>query len=121
MFNYESRKRPYEIPGDSVVRVRVVVGVNAGVILALGLAFLVPLVLSWLYRDGFGRSFLSPAAVMIPLGAAGVRASRAEEVNGSNPLAPTSGHGPVATSSRPIFHWCPRLSYSVWRSAPSVG
>ena len=64
MFYYESRKRPCEIPGDSVVRVRVVVGVNASVLLALGLALLVPLVLSWLYRDGSWKSFLIPAAVM---------------------------------------------------------
>ena len=42
---------------------RIVVGVNAGV--ALGLA------LSLLYRDGLWESFLIPAAVMIPLGAAG--------------------------------------------------
>src|ERR671910_398403 len=53
-----------------------VIGVNAGVILALGLALLVPLVLSLLYRDGSWYSFLVPAAAMIPLGAAGLWASR---------------------------------------------
>ena len=59
-----------------MVRARAVVGVNAGVILALGLALLVPLVHSLLYRDGSWKSFLTPAAVMIPLGTAGLRASR---------------------------------------------
>jgi trk system potassium uptake protein TrkH len=58
------------------VRARVVVGVNAGVVLALGLALLVPLTLSLLYRDGSWESFLIPAALMIPLGAAGLWASR---------------------------------------------
>jgi trk system potassium uptake protein TrkH len=58
------------------VRSRVVVGVNAGVVLALGLALLVPLALSLLYRDGSWESFLIPAALMIPLGAAGLWASR---------------------------------------------
>jgi trk system potassium uptake protein TrkH len=53
-----------------------VVGVNAGVVLALGLALLVPLTLSLLYRDGSWASFLVPAAVMIPLGAVGLQASR---------------------------------------------
>jgi trk system potassium uptake protein len=57
-----------------------VIGVNAGVILALGLALLVPLVLSLLYRDGSWYSFLVPAAVMIPLGAAGLWASRLRSV-----------------------------------------
>jgi trk system potassium uptake protein TrkH len=58
------------------VRSRVVIGVNAGVVLALGLALLVPLTLSLLYRDGSWESFLIPAAFMIPLGAAGLWASR---------------------------------------------
>src|SRR5829696_8171348 len=80
MFYGESPKRPYESLGDSVVRARVVIGVNAGVILALGLALLVPLVLSLLYRDGSWKSFLIPAAVMIPLGVAGLRASRLHSV-----------------------------------------
>jgi trk system potassium uptake protein TrkH len=58
------------------MRSRVVVGVNAGVMLALGLALLVPLALSLLYRDGSWESFLIPAAAMIPLGAAGLWMSR---------------------------------------------
>jgi hypothetical protein len=57
LFYYESRKLPHEIPGDSVMRARVVVGINAGVILSLGLALLVPLGLSLLYRDGSWKSF----------------------------------------------------------------
>ena len=76
MFYYESPKIPYENPGDSVVRVRVVVGVNAGVILALGLALLVPLVRSLLYPDGSWKSFLILVAVVLPLGVAGLRASQ---------------------------------------------
>ena len=51
-------------------------GVNAGVVLALGLTMLVPLTLSLLYRDGSWASFLVSAAVMIPLGAVGLWASR---------------------------------------------
>jgi trk/ktr system potassium uptake protein len=58
------------------MRSRVVIGVNAGVVLALGLALLVPLTLSLLYQDGSWESFLFPAAVMIPLGAAGLWVSR---------------------------------------------
>jgi len=57
-----------------------VVGVNAGVVLALGLALLVPLALSLLYRDGSWASFLIPSAFMIPLGTAGLRASRLRDV-----------------------------------------
>jgi trk system potassium uptake protein TrkH len=57
-----------------------VVGVNAGVVLALGLALLVPLALSLLYRDGSWASFLVPAAFMIPLGQSACRASRLREV-----------------------------------------
>jgi trk system potassium uptake protein TrkH len=59
-----------------MMRARVVIGVNAGVILVLGLSLLVPLVLSLLYRDGSWKSFLTPAAVMIPLGTAGLWAVR---------------------------------------------
>jgi trk system potassium uptake protein TrkH len=58
------------------VRYRVVAGVNAGVVLALGLALLIPLSLSLLYEDGSWKSLLIPAAVMIPLGAAGLWATR---------------------------------------------
>ena len=59
---------------------RIVVGVNAGVVLALGLALLVPLALSLLYRDGSWESFLIPAAFLIPLGVAGLSASRLRSV-----------------------------------------
>jgi trk system potassium uptake protein len=62
------------------VRSRVVIGVNAGVVLALGLALLVPLSLSLLYGDGSWESFLIPAALMIPLGAAGLWVSRLQGV-----------------------------------------
>ena len=58
------------------MRFQVVVRVNAGVVLALGLALLVPLALSLLYRDGSWESFLIPAALMIPLGAAGLWTTR---------------------------------------------
>src|ERR687893_1685933 len=56
---------------------RVVLRVNAGVVLALGLTLLVPLLLSLLYSDGSWRSFLLPAVVMAAAGAAGMRATRA--------------------------------------------
>jgi hypothetical protein len=54
------------------LRSRVVVGVNASVVLALGLALLVPLALSLLYRDGSWMSFLLPAVAMMGIGTAGV-------------------------------------------------
>jgi trk system potassium uptake protein TrkH len=57
------------------VRFRVVVGVNAGVVLALGLALLVPFALSLVYGDGSWESFLIPATLMIPLGAVGLWAT----------------------------------------------
>jgi Trk-type K+ transport system membrane component len=68
----------HPLPSDrgEDVRFQVVVGVNAGVILALGLALLVPLALSLLYRDGSWESFLIPAAVMILLGAVGLWTTR---------------------------------------------
>ena len=47
-------------------------GVNAGVVLALGLALLVPLVLSLLYQDGSWESFLIPAAAMVLVGTGGL-------------------------------------------------
>jgi trk system potassium uptake protein len=55
---------------------RVVIRVNAGVILAIGLALLVPLALSLLYRDGSWMSFLLPALAMFAIGAVGIRAAR---------------------------------------------
>jgi trk system potassium uptake protein TrkH len=54
------------------VRSKVVLGVNAGVVLALGLALLVPLVLSLLYQDGSWESFLIPAAAMVLVGTGGL-------------------------------------------------
>ncbi len=55
---------------------RVVLGVNAGVVLAIGAALVVPLVLSLLYRDGSWTSFAGPATVMILSGGAGLRLTR---------------------------------------------
>ena len=49
---------------------------NAGVILAIGLALLVPLALSLLYRDGSWASFLLAAMMMFAAGAAGLRLMR---------------------------------------------
>ncbi len=48
---------------------RVVVRVNAVVILTLGVALTVPLALSWLYGDGSWASF--PGGAMILTGTAG--------------------------------------------------
>ena len=47
--------------------------VVSGVILALGLALLVPLALSLLYRDGSWASFLLPGAAMALIGGVGLR------------------------------------------------
>ena len=58
------------------MNVRVIAAVNAGVVLAIGLALLVPLALSLLYSDGSWRSFLLPAAAMIAAGAGGVLITR---------------------------------------------
>src|ERR687898_3572646 len=55
---------------------RVVLRVNAGVVLALGLTLLVPLVLSLLYGDGSWPSFLLPAVAMAAAGAGGMLATR---------------------------------------------
>jgi trk system potassium uptake protein TrkH len=45
-------------------------------VLVLGVALLVPLALSLLYRDGSWLSFVLPAAAMMALGAAGIRTTR---------------------------------------------
>jgi trk system potassium uptake protein TrkH len=58
------------------VNPRVVIRVNAGVILAIGLALLVPLALSLLYRDGSWKSFLLPALALSAAGIIGIRFSR---------------------------------------------
>jgi trk system potassium uptake protein TrkH len=55
---------------------RVVIRVNAGVILAIGLALLVPLAVSVLYRNGSWMSFLLPALAMFAIGAGGILATR---------------------------------------------
>ena len=51
--------------------------VVSGVVLALGVALLVPLALSLLYRDGSWASFLLPAAAMILVGGVGLRMATA--------------------------------------------
>jgi trk system potassium uptake protein len=51
---------------------RVVVRVNAVVILTLGVVLTVPLALSWLYGDGSWASFLFPSGAMILTGTAGL-------------------------------------------------
>ena len=55
---------------------RVVLGVNAGVVFAIGLSLLVPLALSLAYGDGSWASFVVPAAVMLAVGGAGIRLAR---------------------------------------------
>ncbi len=45
-------------------------------VLAIGVALLVPLVISWLYGDGFWRNFLLPGAAMIALGGTGILVNR---------------------------------------------
>src|SRR4051794_40768019 len=47
--------------------------VVSGVVLALGLALLLPLALSLFYRDGSWASFLLPGAVMALVGGVGLR------------------------------------------------
>jgi trk system potassium uptake protein TrkH len=58
------------------VSARTVFRVNSGVMLAIGMSLLIPLVLSLLYGDGSWPSFLLPAIAMIVVGAAGIRATR---------------------------------------------
>src|SRR5919112_951408 len=55
---------------------RVIIRVNAGIVLALGAALLVPMLLSLGYGDGSWESFLLPAAVMIPIGGVGLMSKR---------------------------------------------
>lgn len=55
---------------------RVVIRVNAGVVLALGISLLVPLAISLLYGDGSWPSFLVPALIMALVGGAGMLATR---------------------------------------------
>jgi trk system potassium uptake protein len=56
-----------------LVRGLVEARVVSGVLLALGVALLVPLALSLLYRDGSWVSFLLPGAVMVLVGGVGLR------------------------------------------------
>ncbi len=55
---------------------RIVIRVNAGVVLAIGVALLVPLVISWLYGDGSWKSFLLPGVAMVALGGTGILVTR---------------------------------------------
>lgn len=55
---------------------KVVLRVNSGIVLALGVSLLIPLILSLSYGDGSWQSFLLPAAVMTPTGALGLWATR---------------------------------------------
>jgi trk system potassium uptake protein len=52
--------------------------VVSGVVLALGLALLVPLALSLLYRDGSWASFLLPGAAMALIGGVGLRVTSSQ-------------------------------------------
>lgn len=70
---------------------RIIIRVNAGVILAIGLALLAPLVLSLLYHDGSWMSFLLPSAVMVAAGAAAIRA------------ASPRGRSPEYVSNRDVY------------------
>ena len=55
---------------------RTVLRVNAGMVLAIGIALLIPLLLSLPYRDGSWISFLFPAVALIVVGSAAMRAIR---------------------------------------------
>ena len=55
---------------------RIVLRVNADMVLAIGIAYLIPLLLSLLYRYGSWRSFLFPAVALIVVGGAAMRATR---------------------------------------------
>jgi len=58
------------------VNARVVLRVSSGVVLILGVALLIPLVLSALYHDGSWKSFLLPAAGLLMAGGMGMWATR---------------------------------------------
>ena len=64
---------------------------NAGVILAIGLALLAPLALSLLYRDGSWLSFLLPSVVLVVAGAGAIRA------------ASPRGRSPEYVSNRDVY------------------
>jgi trk system potassium uptake protein TrkH len=62
---------------------RIVLRVNSGVVLALGLSLLIPLVLSLLYHDGSWDSFLLSAAGTLALGGMGMWATRLPQSSSS--------------------------------------
>jgi trk system potassium uptake protein TrkH len=74
------------------VNARIIVRVNAGVVLALGVALLVPLTISFLYGDGSWVSFLLPAVVIAAIGGAGMLATQ-----------PPSGRTVVYVSNRDVY------------------
>ena len=55
---------------------RIIMRINAGVMLAIGVSLLVPLVLSLAYADGSWPSFLLPSAAMMAVGALVFRVTR---------------------------------------------
>ncbi len=65
---------------------RTVFRINAGVVLAIGVALLVPLTLSLLYGDGSWRSFLLPAAGMVAVGGAAMRLTRPRRGPSNKPV-----------------------------------
>lgn len=67
---------------------RIVLWINAGVLLALGVAMLVPLALSLLYADGSWPSLLVPAAAMIAAGGLGFWFLRPNTRGGEAYVAP---------------------------------
>lgn len=58
------------------MNVGVIVRINSGAVLALGMALVVPLLLSLGYRDGSWTSFLLPVVVLSVLGMLGLRLTR---------------------------------------------
>jgi trk system potassium uptake protein TrkH len=64
------------------VNARVVLRINSGVLVALGLSLLIPLALSLLYRDGSWDCFLLPAVGMMAAGGVGVWATRLRRAPG---------------------------------------
>src|SRR5215204_2693225 len=71
---------------------RVVIRVNAVVILTLGVTLTVPLALSWLYGDGSWASFLFPGGAMILTGTAGMMLTQ-----------PSSGRALGYVSNRDVY------------------
>ncbi len=71
---------------------RIIIRVNAGVMLAIGISLLVPLVISFVYADGSWTSFLLPSAAMILVGGSGFRATR-----------PVSGRALAFVSNRDVL------------------